>query len=111
MTDGLTRRQLLRRAAAGSAFLTVPGVLAACGGSSKTAATTSGAKQDARQDAPVLQLDALHGHEQQDAQHPSLIEFEKKYGVHVAYTDGHQRQRLVLREDPRRALAWPIDRP
>ena len=68
MTDSLTRLQLLRRAAAGGAFLTVPGVLAACGGSSKSAATTSSAKQDAREDAPLLQLDALHGHEQQDAQ-------------------------------------------
>ena len=67
MTDSLTRLQLLRRAAAGGAFLTLPGVLAACGGSSKSAATTSGGEADARQDAPLLELDALHRHEQQDA--------------------------------------------
>jgi hypothetical protein len=41
MTDGLTRLQLLRRAAAGGAFLTVPGVLAACGGTSNKAASTT----------------------------------------------------------------------
>jgi len=45
MTDNLTRLQLLRRAAAGGAFLSLPGVLAACGGSSKSAATTSEGKQ------------------------------------------------------------------
>ena len=46
MTD-LTRRQLLERAAAGSALLSVPGLLAACGGdggeaAGTTAATTTG---------------------------------------------------------------------
>ena len=41
MTDVLTRRDLLRRAAAGGAFLTVPGVLAACGGSSSKSASES----------------------------------------------------------------------
>ena len=40
MTDQLTRRQLLQRAAAGSAVLTLPGFLAACGGSSKAGATS-----------------------------------------------------------------------
>jgi hypothetical protein len=33
MTDHLTRRQLLQRAAIGGAAITVPGILAACGSS------------------------------------------------------------------------------
>ena len=36
MTDQLTRRQLLERAAAGGAVLTLPGLLAACGGTTKS---------------------------------------------------------------------------
>lgn len=38
----LTRRELLRRAGLGGAALTVPGLLAACGGSDETAAETTG---------------------------------------------------------------------
>ena len=43
MTDQLTRRELLQRGAAGGAALTIPGLLAACGGTSKAGAgsTTS----------------------------------------------------------------------
>ena len=37
MTDQLTRRALLERAALGGAAITVPGLLAACGGTSKKA--------------------------------------------------------------------------
>src|SRR5919206_588689 len=45
MTDVYTRRQLLERAAAGGALLSVPGLLAACGGTSKkTAGGTSSHK-------------------------------------------------------------------
>ena len=43
MTDQLTRRQLLERAAIGGAAITFPGILAACGGSGSKASggTTS----------------------------------------------------------------------
>ena len=41
MTDVITRRDLLRRAAASGAFLSVPGILAACGGTSSKSASSS----------------------------------------------------------------------
>jgi hypothetical protein len=55
---------------------------AACGGSSKSTATTR-READARQDAQVLQLDALYDRNNK-TQYPSLI--GSNYGVHVAYT-------------------------
>jgi spermidine/putrescine transport system substrate-binding protein len=86
MTDTLTRLQLLRRGAAGSALLTVPGVLAACGGSSKSAATTSGAKQTLAKTLKFSNWTLYMDRNNKTHSYPSLIEFEKKYGVHVAYT-------------------------
>ena len=88
MTNALNRRELLRRAAAGGAFLTVPGVLAACGGSSNKAAgtTSSGDKTLAktlRFSNWTLYIDTNN----KKKTHPSLAEFQKKYGTHVQYTE------------------------
>ncbi len=86
MTDGLTRLELLRRAAAGGAFLTVPGVLAACGGSSNKAAATNASKTLAktlRFSNWTLYIDTNN----KKKTHPSLAQFEKKYGTHVQYTE------------------------
>ena len=86
MTDALTRRQLLERAAAGGAVLTLPGFLAACGGSSsKSASSTSDhtlAKTLHFSNWP-LYIDTNN----KNHTHPSLQQFEKKYGVNVAYTE------------------------
>jgi spermidine/putrescine transport system substrate-binding protein len=86
MTDVLTRRDLLRRAAAGGAFLTVPGVLAACGGSSSKSSSASGDKTLAktlRFSNWTLYMDV----NKKTKTFPSLVEFEKKYGTHVQYTE------------------------
>ena len=86
MTDALTRRQLLRRAAAGGAFLTVPGVLAACGGTTKKSAATNASKTLAktlRFSNWTLYIDI----DEKTKRHPSLDQFQKKTGVHVAYTE------------------------
>ena len=86
MTDVLSRRQLLRRAAAGGAFLTVPGVLAACGGTSKKAASTTANKTLARTlrfSNWTYYMDTNN----KKHSHPSLQEFEKKFGTHVQYTE------------------------
>jgi spermidine/putrescine transport system substrate-binding protein len=86
MTDALTRRQLLRRAAAGGAFLTVPGVLAACGGTSKKAASTTVNKTLAktlRFSNWTLYIDI----NEKTKKHPTLEQFQKKYGVKVQYTE------------------------
>jgi spermidine/putrescine transport system substrate-binding protein len=86
MTDGLTRSQLLRRAAASGAFLTVPGVLAACGGTSKKAASTTANKTLAktlRFSNWTLYIDTNN----KKHSHPSLAEFQKKFGTQVQYTE------------------------
>jgi len=86
MTDGLTRLQLLRRAAAGGAFLTVPGVLAACGGTSKKAASTTANKTLAktlRFSNWTLYIDI----DEKTKRHPTLDAFKKKTGTTVQYTE------------------------
>jgi spermidine/putrescine transport system substrate-binding protein len=86
MTDALTRRQLLERAAAGGAVLTVPGFLAACGGSSSKSASSNSnhtlAKTLHFSNWP-LYIDTNN----KNHTHPSLLQFQKKYGVNVAYTE------------------------
>ena len=86
MTDVLTRQELLRRAAAGGALFTVPGLLAACGGSSsKSASSTSNhtlAKTLHFSNWPYYMDTNNKAHS-----HPSLQQFQKKYGVHVQYTE------------------------
>jgi spermidine/putrescine transport system substrate-binding protein len=86
MTDGLTRQQLLRRAAAGGAFLTVPGVLAACGGTSKKAASTT-ANQTLAKTLRFSNWTLYMDTNKKTKSFPSLVEFEKKYGTHVQYTE------------------------
>ena len=86
MTDALSRRQLLRRAAAGGAFLTVPGVLAACGGTSKKAASTTVNKTLAktlRFSNWTLYIDV----NEKTKRHPTLDAFKKKTGTTVQYTE------------------------
>jgi spermidine/putrescine transport system substrate-binding protein len=87
MTDSLTRLQLLRRAAAGGALLTVPGVLAACGGSSKSAATTSGGNKTLAKTLRFSNWTYYMDTNNKKHSHPSLLEFEKKFGTHVQYTE------------------------
>ena len=85
MTDGLTRLQLLRRATAGGAFLTVPGVLAACGGTSKKAASTTANKTLAK----TLRFSnwTLYIDNEKGNRHPTLDAFKKKTGTTVQYTE------------------------
>ena len=85
MTHALTRRQLLERAAAGGSVLTIPGLLAACGGSSKKAASSTSSHQLAktlRFSNWTLYMDRNN----KNHTYPSLVEFQKKYGVHIQYT-------------------------
>ena len=85
MTDALSRRQLLRRAAAGSAFLTLPGVLAACGGTTKKAASTTVNKTLAK----TLRFSnwTLYIDNEKGNRHPTLDAFKKKTGTTVQYTE------------------------
>ncbi|MGZ4256290.1 MAG: polyamine ABC transporter substrate-binding protein [Gaiellaceae bacterium] len=84
MTDNLTRRQLLGRAALGGAALTFPGLLAACGGTGTKAGTGTTSHKLAKSlhfSNWTLYID------KKGNKHPSLDQFQKKYGVHVDYTE------------------------
>jgi spermidine/putrescine transport system substrate-binding protein len=90
MTDRISRSAFLRRAAAGGTVLTVPGLLAACGGSSTGSAGTT-ATAAAAQTLPKtivfsnwpLYIDV----NEKTKSHPSLQQFEKHYGVNVKYIE------------------------
>jgi spermidine/putrescine transport system substrate-binding protein len=84
MNHSLTRRELLERAAAGSAALTIPGLLAACGGSSSKSSSSSGSHTLAktlRFSNWTLYID------KKGQRHPTLDQFRKKYGTQVQYTE------------------------
>jgi len=85
MTDQLTRRELLKRGAAGSALLTVPGLLAACGGKAKSSSAKSAHKlaKTLHFSNWTLYMDT----NKKKHTFPSLVEFQKKYGVHVDYVE------------------------
>jgi spermidine/putrescine transport system substrate-binding protein len=87
MNDQITRRVFLRRAAASGSILTVPGLLAACGGGGNNPSgspTTTVAPKLAKTlhfSNWTLYID------KKGNTHPSLDQFQKKYGVHVDYTE------------------------
>ncbi len=86
MTDQLTRRELLQRGAAGGAALTIPGLLAACGGTSKAGAGSTTSHKLAKTlnfSNWTLYMDVNN----KKHTNPSLIQFQKKYGVHVDYVE------------------------
>jgi spermidine/putrescine transport system substrate-binding protein len=87
MTDQLTRRQLLERAAVGGAAITFPGILAACGGSGGTKAA-GGTTSVEHKLAKTLNFSNWTLYIDTKGQtHPSLDQFQKKTGVHVNYVE------------------------
>jgi spermidine/putrescine transport system substrate-binding protein len=86
MTDQITRRVFLRRAAASGSILTVPGLLAACGGGKSSPGATTGTTSS--QLAKTLRFSNWTLYMDRNLKKhtfPSLVEFQKKYGVHVDY--------------------------
>jgi spermidine/putrescine transport system substrate-binding protein len=84
MTDQITRRTFLRRAAASGSILTVPGLLAACGGTS----TSSGGTTVSHKLAKTLHFSNWTLYiDKTGNKHPSLDQFQQKYGVHVDYRE------------------------
>src|SRR3989440_1709458 len=81
----ITRRQLLERAALGGAVLTIPGFLAACGGSSakKAVSSTHTLAKTLRFANWPLYIDV----NDKTKARPSLNQFQKKFGVHVNYPE------------------------
>jgi spermidine/putrescine transport system substrate-binding protein len=87
-----TRRQLLGRGAAGASVLTLPGLLAACGGGSgiKSPAKTAASAPVKRQLAKTLNFSNWPLYidvNEKKKTHPTLQAFTKKYGVNVKYTE------------------------
>ena len=90
MTDVYTRRRLLERAAAGGAALTLPGILAACGGSKSSPSKSSSGNNSTHKLAKTLHFSNWTLYidtNNKTKTHPSLVQFEKKYGVHVNYVE------------------------
>jgi spermidine/putrescine transport system substrate-binding protein len=87
MTDRISRQAFLRRAAAGGSLLTVPGLLAACGGGGGGG---GGGGSTSNQLAKTLHFSnwtLYMDTNKKNHTFPSLIAFQKKTGVHVAYTE------------------------
>lgn len=88
MSAHLTRGDFLRRAAVGGSILTVPGLFAACGGSSpKGAATTAAAAKTLPKTIVWSNWPLYIDVNDKTKAHPSLVQFEKKYGVNVRYIE------------------------
>jgi spermidine/putrescine transport system substrate-binding protein len=88
MTQSLTRDELLRRALAGGAFLSVPGLLAACGGSGGEAeTTTSGAQQALPKTITWSNWPLYIDVDEKTKQRPSIVAFQRRYGVTVRYLE------------------------
>ncbi len=89
MTEHLSRKQFLRRAAAGGSILTVPGLLSACGSSIKSAAHSSTTETVKKQLAHTLNFSnwPLYIDVGKNKSHPSLNQFTKQTGVQVNYVE------------------------
>jgi spermidine/putrescine transport system substrate-binding protein len=86
MTDVLSRRELVRRAIAGSTLLTLPGVLAACGGSDSESSGSDGEKTLAktlRFSNWTYYIDV----DEKTKKRPTLDMFKKRTGTTVRYIE------------------------
>jgi spermidine/putrescine transport system substrate-binding protein len=89
MKESFTREELLRRGVAGGALLSLPALLAACGGSSKKAVSTAAAavKQAMPKSLTFSNWPLYIDINEKTKSHPSLVAFEKHYGVNVKYLE------------------------
>ena len=102
----LTRRELLRRGAAGARCSRCPGLLAACGRAA--ARNTSTQVNDAlRFSNWPLYID----YRREDEAATDARPVHEEDGHQGRLLRGHQRQRVLLRRRSRAALAGPVDRP
>jgi spermidine/putrescine transport system substrate-binding protein len=82
VNDLLTRDELLRRAALGAGLLSMPGLLAACGGGKSGGSGKRELANTLRFSNWTLYMDI-----DEKTKHPTLEAFKKKFGVDVVYTE------------------------
>jgi spermidine/putrescine transport system substrate-binding protein len=88
MTESLTRDELLRRGLAGGAMLSLPAFLAACGGSgAKKATSTAAAAKTLPKTITFSNWPLYLDIDEKTKTHPSLVAFDKRYGVNVKYLE------------------------
>src|SRR5947208_16956418 len=91
MIENLSRRELLRRAVAGGALVSVPGLLAACGGGNGAGASSaSGSTSAGHTLAKTLRFSNWPLYidvNEKTKKHPSLDQFTKQTGVKVNYVE------------------------
>jgi spermidine/putrescine transport system substrate-binding protein len=89
VTDQLTRLELLRRAALGGTVLTLPGILAACGGDGdeETGGSTSTAKQQLADTLRFSNWTLYIDRDEKTKKSPTLEQFKQKTGVPVNYVE------------------------
>jgi len=94
MPDPITRRELLRRAAAGGAVLSIPSLLAACGGDSgiegsANTESTAGAPADTTlaEQLTISNWPLYIDIDEKTKKRPTLDQFEQKRGVKVKYIE------------------------
>jgi spermidine/putrescine transport system substrate-binding protein len=96
VSDPISRRQLLGRAALGGAALSLSGVLAACSGSGgaqgeaeTSAATRAGVSTEARKlkNITISNWPLYIDIDEKTKKRPTIEDFEKKYGVKVSYIE------------------------
>jgi spermidine/putrescine transport system substrate-binding protein len=86
MTDVLSRRELMRRAVAGSTLLTVPGILAACGGSSSES-SSSGSDKTLAKTLRFSNWTYYIDVNDKTKKRPTLDMFKKRTGTTVRYIE------------------------
>jgi spermidine/putrescine transport system substrate-binding protein len=91
MTERMDRQQLLQRGLAGTALLSVPGFLAACGGGgikgAATESSTGSTKQTLAKTLNFSNWPLYIDIDEKTKRHPSLDQFTKKTGVKINYVE------------------------
>jgi len=93
MSDQLTRRDLLERAALAGAFLTIPGLAAACGGSGgieaegATTAASTAVSKELKDQLTISNWPLYIDIDEKTKKRPTLEQFTKKTGVKVRYIE------------------------
>ena len=93
MRDQLTRRDLLERAALGGAFLTIPGLAAACGGSDGiegqggTEAASTAISKELKDQLTISNWPLYIDIDEKTKKRPTLEQFTEETGVKVRYIE------------------------